>query len=232
MIVVQAPARSLYNILRHWRSVGLRQLAVTEFDQDLLLDPAEVSRLRQEKLDRLAEQARECQKCSLFEHRKSVFFATGSPMATLMFVSDSPELEDSQPGSPFIGETAELFERILAKMGLHQDQVYTTQILKCATKFANKHDEKYGDSCMKSFLLQQIDVLRPRAICTMGSFATSVLLESQEPISRLRGKAVAWNGTTVFPTFHPAYLLKKKTARIAAWEDMQAIKAHLQSSLH
>ena len=226
------PAQSLYSVLRHWRSVGVRWLDVPELTEEDLFSEDELLQHRQAELEQWKGKCEKCTQCSLYQDREQIVWGEGNPMAKLMFIGDAPEPSDEKESRPFTGETGELFDRMLSKMGLSREQIYITYLLKCAPREGKKPSEEMGMNCRELGIFKQIDVIRPSVICTLGSYASSILLDTKEPITRLRGRAIPWSGAMVFPSFHPGYLLKKKSARIEAWEDMKAILVYLQSSAH
>ena len=70
------------------------------------------------------------------------------------------------------------------------------------------------------YLERQVALVQPRMILAMGRFAVQFLLQTQEPIGRLRGRVHRYQGVPVVVTYHPAYLLRNPADKARAWDDL------------
>jgi DNA polymerase len=119
-----------------------------------------------------------------------------------------------------------LLTRIIEAIGLHREQVYILNVLKCRPPH-NRNPLPDEVAACRPILQAQLDCLRPRVICALGTFAAQVLLQTEEKISRLRGRFHLLGDIQVMPTYHPAYLLRNPQAKRAVWDDMQCIQGAL-----
>jgi DNA polymerase len=164
----------------------------------------------------------ECTRCGLCESRTHIVFGEGSPNAQLVFVGEGPGFDEDKCGRPFVGAAGQLLTKIVAAMQLTRETVYIANIVKCRPpNNRNPKPEEIGQ-CLP-FLKRQLAAIRPRAICALGSVAARTLLETETPISRLRGRFQPFQGIPLMPTFHPAYLLRNPEKKRDVWEDVQQI---------
>lgn len=164
----------------------------------------------------------DCRRCRLNETRTHLVFGTGNPHARLVFVGEAPGYDEDVQGEPFVGAAGKLLTRIIQAMGLDRSEVYICNILKCRPPGNRNPLPEEIDRCIP-FLKRQLDALSPECICALGKFAAQTLLETQTPISRLRGRFFEYNGIRLMPTYHPAYLLRNPEKKRDVWEDIQKI---------
>jgi DNA polymerase len=176
-----------------------------------------------ERLARLAAEVRECQQCRLHKDRKHVVFGTGDPAAALVFVGEAPGREEDQQGEPFIGEAGQLLTRIIEAIGLKREQVYILNVIKCRPP-NNRAPLPDEVAACRPILQAQLASLQPRVVCALGAFAAQALLQTEEKISRLRGRFHRLGDIQVMPTYHPAFLLRNPQYKRQVWEDMQRIQ--------
>jgi DNA polymerase len=153
-------------------------------------------------------------------------FGAGNPEADLVFVGEAPGEEEDLQGKPFVGKAGQLLTKMIQAMGLARDEVYIANIIKCRPPRNRNPMPDEIESC-EPFLVAQLNAIRPRTICALGTFAAQTLLRTQEKISRLRGRFHDYHGIPVMPTYHPAYLLRNPEDKRLVWEDMQKIMEHL-----
>ncbi len=139
-----------------------------------------------------------------------------------MFVDEAPGADEDAQGLPFVGPAGQLLTKIIEAMGLKREDVYIANILKCRPP-NNREPQPDEISACQENIARQIEAIRPKAICTLGKFASQTLLNTSTPISALRGKFQEHNGVKVMPTFHPAYLLRNPGDKKLVWSDMQKI---------
>jgi DNA polymerase len=178
------------------------------------------------RLQQLADTVHDCRQCRLHQGRTQVVFGTGNPQADLVFVGEAPGEEEDRQGEPFVGPAGELLTRIIEAIGLQREQVYILNVLKCRPPH-NRNPLPDEVAACRPILQAQLDCLRPRVICALGTFAAQALLQTEEKISRLRGRFHRLGDMQVMPTYHPAYLLRNPHAKRAVWDDMQRIQGVL-----
>ena len=169
-----------------------------------------------------------CMRCKLCSQgRTQIVFGTGHPKVRLMFVGEAPGEEEDERGEPFVGRSGQLLTKIIEAIGLSRDQVYIANVIKCRPP-NNRNPEPDEVATCEPFLFRQIDVIKPAVIVPLGKFAAQCLLKTSDPITRLRGRRFDYRGTTLIPTFHPAYLLRNPSAKREVWDDMKLVRAILQ----
>ena len=182
---------------------------------------------KEEGLKELEEQVRQCARCSLSRGRLNAVPGEGSADAKLVFVGEAPGAEEDKQGRPFVGRAGALLTKIIASIGLKREEVYIANCLKCRPP-ANRNPLPEELVQCESYLVEQLEIIKPRVICALGKFAAQQLLKTETPISRLRGKTYEYHGVTLIPTFHPAYLLRNASGKRPVWEDMKKIRRILE----
>ncbi|MGD9209578.1 MAG: uracil-DNA glycosylase [Desulfobacteraceae bacterium] len=180
----------------------------------------------EDTLSKIRKDLGQCQRCGLYQSRTHIVFGSGNSSADLVFVGDHIEDEDDQKGKPFIGPAGQLLTRIIAAMKLNRDDVYLCNIVKCRPPNNRSPLKSEIDAC-SPFLARQISTISPKVICTMGRLATQVILNSDQPFTRLRGRFHDLNRIKVMPTFHPAELLRHPEKKRETWADIQKIMREL-----
>lgn len=167
----------------------------------------------------------DCQRCTLSQSRTTLVFGAGNETARLVFVGEAPGADEDRQGQPFVGEAGQVLTRLIEAMGLKREQVYICNVLKCRPP-ANRNPHKDEINTCAPFLIQQLQVVKPEVIVALGTFAAQTLLESKEPISRLRGRFHQYHGIPLMPTFHPSFLLRNKDNKQHFWDvwsDMEQV---------
>jgi DNA polymerase len=174
-------------------------------------------------LDELSAFIGDCKRCKLAPLRTHLVFGVGNPNADLMFVGEAPGADEDARGEPFVGRAGQLLTDIIERgMGLSRADVYICNVIKCRPP-DNRNPEPDEVAACEPFLMRQIDLVRPRAIVALGSFAVQALLKVKTPISRLRGNWQEVRGVKLMPTFHPAYLLRSPGEKRLVWQDIQEV---------
>jgi DNA polymerase len=125
-----------------------------------------------------------------------------------MFIGEAPGFHEDKQGEPFVGAAGQLLTRMLREvLGLDRGDVYISNILKCRPPGNRDPQDDEIESCTP-WLVEQISLIQPRVVSTLGNFATKFVLNTQQGITRMRGRAYPWHGRTVIPTFHPAAILR------------------------
>lgn len=180
-----------------------------------------------EALGALRTHIGDCARCKLHTlGRQQVVFGAGNPHADLMFVGEAPGSDEDIQGVPFVGRAGQLLTKIIEAIGLRREDVYIANVIKCRPP-ANRNPEPDEVATCEPFLSQQIDIIRPRVIVALGTFAAHALLRTDAPISRIRGVVHEYRGARLIPTFHPAYLLRSPDRKRDVWDDMKKVRALL-----
>lgn len=181
-------------------------------------------------LEEAAEQAATCTRCRLAQGRTKVVYGVGDSDADLMFIGEGPGFHEDRQGEPFVGAAGQLLNHLLAEIDLRREDVRITNTVLCRPPGNRDPYPDEIESCAP-WLTEQIDLVDPVVIVTLGNFATRTILHKQVSISRVRGQRFPWNGRTVIPTFHPAAILHgggESSAQMTALRaDFQEIKRAL-----
>lgn len=183
-----------------------------------------------ESLAHIREDLGDCIRCKLSRGRTHIVFGEGDTKARLVFVGEGPGAEEDRQGVPFVGAAGELLTNIIGAMKLSRETVYICNIVKCRPP-GNRTPESDEIATCIPFLKRQIGAIRPDIICTLGAVATHSLLDTDTPISRLRGRFRDWQGIPVMPTFHPAFLLRNPERKREVWEDMKQVMGKMGIAL-
>jgi uracil-DNA glycosylase len=159
-------------------------------------------------LEELKRRALVCTQCGLAETRTQVVFGVGDPQARLMFVGEAPGQNEDLQGEPFVGAAGKLLDSLLGEIGMQRSEVYIANVLKCRPPGNRDPLPDEIDAC-KGYLREQIRLIAPEVVMTLGNFATKLLLNTETGITRLRGRTHQWwLGALLVPTFHPAAALR------------------------
>ena len=168
-----------------------------------------------------------CTQCDLAKTRKNVVPGEGNPNAQLVFIGEAPGEDEDAQGRPFVGRAGKLLDQLIERIGLRRSEVYICNVLKCRPP-NNRDPEPSEASACKNYLINQLDLIRPKVICTLGRHAYNTLLDVDEKITRIRGTLTSYQGTKLLPTYHPSYLLRNQGKIKEAWEDMEKLKEILR----
>ena len=187
--------------------------------------PAALYRSPEEALIAVRTDIGDCTRCKLHTlGRRQVVFGVGDANADLMFVGEAPGADEDVQGIPFVGRAGQLLTDIIEKgLQIPRKDVYIANVIKCRPP-GNRNPEQDEVETCEPFLFRQIDVIRPKVIVALGTFAARALLRTLDPISRLRGRVYDYRGAKLIPTFHPAYLLRNPSSKREVWEDMKLVK--------
>ena len=178
-------------------------------------------------LRQIREDLGDCTRCRLHKQgRKQIVFGVGNAHADLMFVGEGPGADEDDQGEPFVGRAGQLLNKMIEAMGLKREQVYIANIVKCRPPGNRTPEKDECDTC-SPFLLKQIEVIRPKAIVALGAVAAKTLLGVSDSMNNLRQRSYDFRGTTLFVTYHPAYLLRDPRQKAETWKDLQKVMAFL-----
>ena len=212
-------ARALRQHVEGLRALGVSALPVGEA-------PA-IKASREERLAALAQEVQQCRRCPLYRTRTHAVVSDGSPRARLVFVGEAPGRDEDLQGIPFVGAAGQLLTKMIEAMGLRRQDVYICNVLKDRPPNNRTPLPEEVEACLP-FLQQQLAIVRPKVICVLGAVAAKALLGPHVAITRVRGLVLEYQGITLVPTFHPAYLLRNPPAKKFAWADLKKVKRLLE----
>ena len=149
-----------------------------------------------------------CTKCPLAAGRTQVVFGVGDPKARLLFVGEGPGREEDLAGEPFVGRSGKLLDRLmLEEIGITRDRCYIANVVKCRPP-QNRDPAPIEIEACRPYLEEQITLINPTVVVTLGNFATRLLLDRPEGIRALRGTVYPFRTGHLVPTYHPAFVLR------------------------
>ena len=173
------------------------------------------------RLDQLRDVALACTRCPLAQGRTQVVFGVGNPGADLLFVGEGPGREEDLAGEPFVGRSGKLLDRLMAEeIGLTRAECYIANVVKCRPP-NNRNPAPDEIAACRPYLEEQIALIVPAVVVTLGNFATQLLLDRTDGIGKLRGSVYTYGSGHLVPTYHPAYVLR------AGGEAMAEMRADL-----
>jgi len=165
-------------------------------------------------------QVRDCQRCGLRAGCTQTVFGVGDTQADWLFVGDMPRADEELQGEPFAAEIGHLLDNMLAAMQLTRDNnVYLANVVKCRPA-EDTHPAAAEIAQCLPYLQRQIELVQPKVIVALGKLAASNLLGEELALDELRGVLHDYQGIPVIVTYHPAYLLRKPTAKAQVWQDL------------
>jgi len=210
------------NTLKFMEGLGCRGFDCSAKSFDILKKWGSEVIIADETLESIRTDIGNCTRCTLSEKRTNIVFGTGDPKARLVFVGEGPGYEEDKSGEPFVGAAGKLLTKIIEAINLTREKVYICNIIKCRPP-GNRNPMPDEIKTCFPFLKRQLLVMKPDFICALGTFAAQTLLETKQPISRLRGHFHDYMGIKVMPTYHPAYLLRNANKKREVWEDTTCI---------
>ena len=155
-----------------------------------------------------------------------------------MFVGEAPGADEDAQGEPFVGRAGQLLTKIIKAMGFAREEVYIANILKCrpdtpGSSYGNRPPTPREMQTCRPYLMEQIDIIRPKVIVALGAAAVEGLLGTRAPMRELRGRWDSFNGTPLMVTYHPAYLLRNQSPseKRKVWEDMMRVLERLEKPI-
>jgi len=230
-----------------------------------LFRSTDIPTTRNSALQALYERYKDCTRCALGPTRIKIVFGVGNPNSEVLFIGEGPGYEEDRRGEPFVGKSGQLLDKMMAAIGLSREtNAYIANIVKCHPMVNPQTPEARGNDRPPSpeevatcspILLQQIAIMRPRVIMTLGSPSTKMVLHTKDAITGLRGKIVPFDvdyfypsiaeveelkidaetreglrQTQVIPTYHPAALLRNPNLKPESWTDLKLLRDTLAKS--
>ncbi len=169
--------------------------------------------------DELRRTVSDCTRCGLANSRTQTVFGVGNQNATWMIIGEAPGAEEDRRGEPFVGRAGQMLTEMLRAIGQSREAVFIANILKCRPP-NNRDPEASEAAACRDYLQRQIALVQPSIILAVGKIAAQNLLQSDEPVGRLRGREHALDGVPVVVTYHPAYLLRSPSQKRKVWSDL------------
>jgi DNA polymerase len=170
-----------------------------------------------EKMNQITAEARTCLECALGEHRKNVVVGSGSLDAEIVLIGEAPGRKEDESGLPFVGSAGKLLDGLLEPVGLHREDIFICNILKCRPPGNRKPKKAEVESC-EGYLMRQLEIIKPRVIAPMGNSALSYFQSrygfGDEVIGDAHGRVyeveVSWGRVKVIPLYHPAAAIYRR----------------------
>jgi len=170
-----------------------------------------------------------CTACGLSASRNQVVFGVGAERADVLFIGEAPGEQEDVQGEPFVGRAGQLLNQMLAAVQWSRDNVYIMNVIKCRPPGNRDPKPEEVLACSRWFDAQW-ELLQPKVVCLLGRVAAQRVLETDAPLSALRGHWHEYRGVPVWVTYHPAYLLRSPSKKAVAWQDFRQLAARCRSS--
>ena len=182
---------------------------------------------RDAALEIIRQEVAACVRCQeLACSRTNTVFGTGPATARLCFFGEAPGADEDASGLPFVGRAGQLLTKIIEACQLSRDDVYILNVLKCRPPNNRPPLPQEVANC-RTYFERQLEVIAPEFICCLGTSAAQALLQTDEPIGKLRGRWFAHGSAQVICTYHPSYLLRNPGAKRHVWDDMKLLMARM-----
>jgi len=180
---------------------------------------------KQARLDALYAPYRNCKMCPLGSlGRTQVVFGSGNPDATIMLIGEGPGEQEDKQGLPFVGKSGNLLTRTLDAVGINRPDIFISNIVKCRPPSNRTPLPSEMRTCKDLFLIHQIEIIKPKILCTLGAAALQGLLERPVKITKERGLTITVLDAQLVPTVHPAYVLRNPPALDHLIADLMLVK--------
>ena len=173
------------------------------------------------ELETVAQEILGCTKCLLHGGRTKAVPGEGPEDAAIMFIGEGPGFHEDQQGRPFVGAAGRFLEELLESISLSREKVFITNVIKCRPP-GNRDPLPEEMKCCRSFLDQQIELIRPKLIVTLGRFSMARAFPRAR-ISRIHGQPRKINGIIYYPMYHPAAALHQPSLRRTIEDDMKRL---------
>jgi uracil-DNA glycosylase len=180
-------------------------------------------------LEEIATMIASCTRCALYETAKNPVPGSGNPIADFMCVGEAPGANEDEQGVPFVGQAGQLLTKILEAIQLKREDVFIANVLKHRPP-GNRNPQPDEVVACSPYLVRQIELVQPKVILALGTFAAQTLLETKLTIGKLRGQIHRYHGVPLVVTYHPAALLRNPAWKRPTWEDVQLARRILDSA--
>ena len=183
-----------------------------------------------DSLDSLASAIATCTRCPLYATAKNPVPGEGNQDADFMLVGEAPGATEDETGRPFVGQAGQLLEKILAAIKFTREDVFIVNVLKHRPP-GNRNPRPEEVSACSPYLVRQIELIRPKVLVALGTFAAQTLLDTKLSIGKLRGQIHRYYGVPLIVTYHPAALLRNPAWKRPTWEDVQLARRILDRAV-
>jgi uracil-DNA glycosylase len=183
-----------------------------------------------DSLDAVARAVASCTKCPLYSTATNPVPGQGNPNAALMIVGEAPGATEDEKGLAFVGAAGQLLTKILAAVDLKREDVFICNVLKHRPP-GNRNPMPDEVTACSPYLFRQFELIRPKAILALGTFAAQTLLQTKLAIGKLRSQVHRFHGVPLIVTYHPAALLRNPSWKRPTWEDVQLVRRILDRSI-
>lgn len=201
--------------------------------REIVLPPVKGPARLRPSLNAVRAELGDCTRCPLSATRRTIVFGEGNPTARVMFVGEGPGADEDREGRPFVGKAGRLLTRMINAMTLERSEVYIANVVKCRPPMNRDPEPREIATCFP-FLEAQIAAVNPEVIVALGRIAATALLNTKDPIMKLRGTFHDRNGIPVMPTYHPSFLLRNEDDRkwkAEAWSDLKKVMSRLDAAV-
>ncbi len=179
-------------------------------------------------LGEIAEMVRTCTRCPLYATAINPVPGEGSATAQLMCIGEAPGATEDETGRPFVGQAGKLLTDILRAINLSREEVFIANVMKHRPP-GNRNPTPDEITACSPYLVRQVELIRPKVILALGTFAAQTLLDTKLAIGKLRGAMHWYHGTPLIATYHPAALLRNPGWKKPTWEDVKLVRRILDS---
>ncbi len=208
--------------LRQLNEFGVDEIVLEKNHESLGHDNMKKTVNKDVLLKKIFERSKDCKKCSLGLSRTNFVFGEGNKDARIFFVGEAPGHDEDIQGRPFVGRSGKLLTKMIEAMGIMRDDIYIGNILKCRPPNNRDPERKEVDLCIP-ILHEQIKAVNPDIICVLGRIAAQTLLNTKEPLGKLRERIHMFNGVKLIVTYHPSALLRNPNWKKPAWDDLKML---------
>ena len=180
-------------------------------------------------LKALAEIIEKCTRCPLYKTATHAVPGEGAAKADFMVVGEAPGANEDETGRPFVGQSGQLLTKILAAIDLQREDVFIANVVKHRPP-GNRDPKPNEVEACSPYLARQIQLVKPKVILALGTFAAQTLLETKTPIGKLRGAVHRYHGVPLVVTYHPAALLRNPAWKRPTWDDVKLARRVLDSA--
>ncbi|MEO8576359.1 MAG: uracil-DNA glycosylase [Gemmatimonadales bacterium] len=181
-------------------------------------------------LNEIAQVVESCTRCVLSKTATRGVPGSGNPNADFMCIGEGPGASEDEQGVPFVGAAGQLLTKILAAVNLSRDDVFITNVVKHRPP-GNRNPAPEEITACLPYLVRQLELIKPKVILALGTFAAQTLLDTKTPIGKLRGEVHRYHGIPVVVTYHPAALLRNPSWKRPTWEDVQLARRILDNAI-
>jgi DNA polymerase len=181
-----------------------------------------------QSLEEISAMVAKCTRCPLYATAKNPVPGEGNPHAEVVVVGEAPGANEDETGRPFVGQAGQLLTKILAAIKLAREDVFICNVLKHRPP-GNRNPQPNEIEACSPYLVRQLELIRPKVILALGTFAAQTLLDTKLAIGKLRGSVHRYHGIPLVVTYHPAALLRNPAWKRPTWEDVQLARRILDS---